>query len=67
MKEFLDFIEDMDLINLQLDDATYTWFKGDQQGIASKIDRFLLSKEWDDSFNNLKQIPLQRLSRIIFQ
>lgn len=31
MREFSDFIEDMNLIDLQLDDANFTWFKGDNQ------------------------------------
>ncbi|WMV23105.1 hypothetical protein MTR67_016490 [Solanum verrucosum] len=61
MKEFSDFIEDMKLVDLQLEDVTYTWFKGDQQEAASRIDRILISEEWDDKFQNLKQIPLQRL------
>ncbi|WMV58897.1 hypothetical protein MTR67_052282, partial [Solanum verrucosum] len=61
MREFSDFIEDMELVDMQLEDAAYTWFKGDQQEAASRIDRLMISKEWDDTFNNLKQIPLQRL------
>ncbi|XP_059288430.1 uncharacterized protein LOC132041754 [Lycium ferocissimum] len=63
MAEFSDFIEDMNLIDLQLEDGNYTWFKGDNQDRASKIDRFLIYEEWDDdSFSNIKQIPLQRLA-----
>ncbi|XP_060210641.1 uncharacterized protein LOC132637591 [Lycium barbarum] len=62
MVEFSDFIEDMNLIDLQLEDGNYTWFKGDNQDRASRIDRFLISEEWDDSFSNIKQIPLQRLA-----
>lgn len=62
MKEFSDFIEDMKLIDLQLEDATYTWFKGEQHEAASRIDRILISEEWDANFNNLKKVPLQRLS-----
>ncbi|KAG5591187.1 hypothetical protein H5410_041701 [Solanum commersonii] len=27
--------------------ATFTWFKGDNQVIASRIDRILISEEWD--------------------
>ncbi|KAG5591959.1 hypothetical protein H5410_042473 [Solanum commersonii] len=50
MKEFLDFIEDMKLVDLQLEDA------------ASMIYRILISKDWDGKFQNLKQIPLQKLS-----
>lgn len=61
MKEFSDFIEDMNLIDLQLENASYTRFKGDCHDAASRIDRILLSEEWDNCFNNLKQVPLQRL------
>ncbi|XP_049387323.1 uncharacterized protein LOC125851597 [Solanum stenotomum] len=65
MIEFSDFIEDMNLIDLQLQDGNYTWFKGDNHDTASRIDRFLLSEEWeewDDCFSNIKQSPLQRLA-----
>lgn len=62
MKEFSDFIEDMKLIDFQLQDATYTWFKGEQHEVAPRIDRILNSEEQDANFNNLKHVPLQRLS-----
>ncbi|KAG5622396.1 hypothetical protein H5410_007614 [Solanum commersonii] len=62
MREFSDFIKDMNLVDLQLENAYYTWFKGDQQKTASRIDRILISDEWDDNFGNLKQLPLQSLS-----
>lgn len=45
ISEFSDFIEDMKLVDLQLEDAKYTWFKGDQHETAARIDRFLVSKE----------------------
>ncbi|WMV41830.1 hypothetical protein MTR67_035215 [Solanum verrucosum] len=62
MIEFSDFIEDMNLIDLQLQDGNYTWFKGDNHDTTSRFDRFLLSEEWDDCFSNIKQSPLQRLA-----
>lgn len=61
MREFCDIIEELMLIDIQHEDCNYTWFKGDNQEIASRIDRILFSEEWDDNFNNLKQMPLQRL------
>ncbi|KAG5619805.1 hypothetical protein H5410_005023 [Solanum commersonii] len=61
MREFSDLIEDMNLIDLHLENANLTWFKGDTGKIASRIDRILVSQEWDDSFNNMKQIALQRI------
>ena len=54
MREFSNFIKDPKLLDTQLEDGQYTWFKGDNQDIASRIDRILISKEWDDSFNNIK-------------
>lgn len=54
MKGFSDFIKDMNLIDLQLGGANYTWFKGDLHEAASRIYRMLMSADWDDSFNNLK-------------
>ncbi|WMV55555.1 hypothetical protein MTR67_048940 [Solanum verrucosum] len=62
MKEFSDFIEDMNLIDLLLEDAKYTWFKWDLHEAASRIDRMLISADWDDSFNNMNQIPLQKIT-----
>ncbi|CAN4127918.1 unnamed protein product [Withania somnifera] len=61
MKEFSDFFEDLSLIDLQIENATYTWYKGDNHEAATRIDRILISEEWDESFNYLKQIPLQRI------
>ncbi|KAF3645351.1 hypothetical protein FXO38_19673 [Capsicum annuum] len=61
MVEFSDFIEDMELLDPQLEDSSFTWFKGDCQEAASRIDIFLFSSEWDRSFNNIKQVSLQRL------
>lgn len=58
MKEFSDFFEDKKLCDLQIKDARYTWFKGDQHEVVSRIDRILISEKWDKNFQNLKQIPL---------
>ena len=46
MIEFSDLIEDMDFVDLQLVGGNYTWFKGDNNNVASRIDRILISKEW---------------------
>jgi len=61
MREFSDLIEDLNLIDLQLENAKFTWFKGDNHQIASRIDRILVSQEWDDVFSNLKQYTTQRI------
>ncbi|KAG5576279.1 hypothetical protein H5410_056413 [Solanum commersonii] len=52
---------DLNLVDLQLENAKFTWFKGDNHQIASRIDRVLVSQEWDDAFSNLKQYTMQRI------
>lgn len=61
LREFSDLIEDLNLVDLQLENAKFTWFKGDNHLIASRIDRVLVSQEWDDAFSNLKQYTMQRI------
>lgn len=61
MRVFSDLIEDLNLIDLQLENAKFTWFKGDNHQIASRIDRILVSQEWDDVLSNLKQYTTQRI------
>lgn len=53
--------QDMELIVPQLERGKYTWFKGDGNNAASRIDRFLFSKEWDDNFTKINHTPLHRL------
>ncbi|WMV09781.1 hypothetical protein MTR67_003166 [Solanum verrucosum] len=43
-QEFSDLIEDLNLIDLQLENAKFTWFKGDNHQIASRIDKILVSQ-----------------------
>ncbi|XP_070007559.1 uncharacterized protein [Nicotiana sylvestris] len=61
MVEFSDFIEDMEMIDLRLEGGNYTWFKGDNYTAASRIDRFLISEEWDVRLRNIKQTIQQML------
>nr|XP_009767855.1 PREDICTED: uncharacterized protein LOC104218933 [Nicotiana sylvestris]XP_016468821.1 PREDICTED: uncharacterized protein LOC107791296 [Nicotiana tabacum] len=41
MKDFTDFIEDMELVDMQLAGGNYTWRKSDNHNIAARLDRFL--------------------------
>lgn len=45
MREISDVIEELKLIDIQLEDNHYTWFKGDNQKIASMIYIILFSEE----------------------
>ncbi|XP_075112412.1 uncharacterized protein LOC107801646 isoform X1 [Nicotiana tabacum] len=39
----------------------YTWFRGNNEHSASRIDRFLISSQWDNSFKAIKQSVLPRV------
>jgi len=62
MREFSECIEDMDLIDLQLSGGRYTWYKGDNHITASRIDRIMVSTEWNNLFTNIKQTTMQRVT-----
>jgi len=57
-----DFIEDMSLSDLQLAGGSYTWRKVDKHDIVSRLDRFLVSNEWNGGFKNIKQPILQKVT-----
>ncbi|WMV13351.1 hypothetical protein MTR67_006736 [Solanum verrucosum] len=65
MEDFSDFIEDMELQDLPLTGGSFTWRKwrkGDRQDIAARLDRFLISEEWEVSFRKIKQSILPRVT-----
>nr|XP_016436162.1 PREDICTED: uncharacterized protein LOC107762331 [Nicotiana tabacum] len=59
MTEFSDFIEDMELVDLQLEAEITHGLVGAET--SSRIDRFLISVEWNDCFRNIKQEILPRV------
>ena len=61
MKDLSVFIQDMGLIDLPLHGATYTWTRGEEFLQASRIDRFLISIEWNEFFGVVKQVALPRV------
>lgn len=62
MTDFSEFIEDMELVDLDLKEEKYTWKKGDSHNSAARFDRILISNEMDDSFRYIKQYVLQRIT-----
>lgn len=46
MKDFNKFIEDMELVDLQLLGRNFTWSNSQEGEKWSRIDRFLLDLEW---------------------
>ncbi|WMV25457.1 hypothetical protein MTR67_018842 [Solanum verrucosum] len=61
MENFSKTILDLGLMDLPLRGAQYTWSRGTELLQASRIDRFLISSEWNDSFKTIKQVSLPRV------
>lgn len=58
MSTFSDVIQDLCLVDLPLKGAFYTWTRGENPIQAPRIDRFLVSSEWNDNFNKISQLAL---------
>ncbi|KAG5619929.1 hypothetical protein H5410_005147 [Solanum commersonii] len=61
MTDLSEFIEDMELIDLDLAGGEFTWRKGERHSTAARLDRFMISEDWDTKFRNIKQSILQRI------
>jgi hypothetical protein len=48
--EFSEFISNLDLVDIHLLGGRFTWSSNSENSSGSKIDRFLLSADWDDYF-----------------
>ena len=61
MIDFLDFISEQGLIDLPLEGGTFTWSNSREVASHPRLDRFLLSSDWEEHFSNICQRQLQRL------
>ena len=61
MEKFSDFIEDLNLIDLPLEGGSYTSSSGTEQPSMSRIDRALVSHDWEQNFPDVTQWILPRL------
>ena len=57
MRNFNGVINELQLLDLPLQGGDVTWSNGSS---ASRLDRFLVSGEWDEHFSNANQIRLGR-------
>jgi hypothetical protein len=58
MWAFTDFINELDLIDLPLIGGNYTWSSNPTRPAMSRLDRFLVSPEWDGLFASFVQSTL---------
>uniref|UniRef100_A0A7N2MBQ8 Uncharacterized protein n=1 Tax=Quercus lobata TaxID=97700 RepID=A0A7N2MBQ8_QUELO len=61
MIDFSDFISKQGLIDLPMEGGTFTWSNSKEVASCSKLDKFLLSSDWEEHFPNIRQRQLQRL------
>ena len=58
MENFFEFIEELSLIDLPLEGGSYTWLSSSDQPSISRIDRVLVSHDWEDHYPDVTQWAL---------
>ena len=60
MRRFSEIIEDLELRDLSLQGGSFTWKGGLNNQSHSRLDRFLVSNEWEDHFSGTVQCVLPK-------
>ncbi|XP_059669248.1 uncharacterized protein LOC132314393 [Cornus florida] len=62
MDQFSDFINEYLLVDLPIEGATYTWSNGRDPITLSRLDKILISGDWEDKFPDVVQAMLERVT-----
>ena len=60
LENFSKFIKELSLIDFSLEGGSYTWSSGSDQPSMFRIDRVLVSHDWEDHYPNVTQRVLLR-------
>ena len=60
MQDFSDFIFELGLVDLPLLEGQFTWSNNQDPPSKSRIDRFLMTTDWEEQFSKLTQKALPR-------
>lgn len=66
MKKFDNFFEEAALQDIPLSNGLFTWSREEISNSHFLIDRFLVTKDWDDLFPNALSIEKQKFSQTVF-
>lgn len=58
MEKLFEFIEDLNLIDLLLEGGSYSWSSGTDQLLMPRIDRALVTPDWEEHYLDV----IQRIS-----
>lgn len=62
MVDFNEFINEEELVDLPLPGGEFTWFRDGARNQFSRINRFLLSSDWEDFLGGTSQSCLPRVT-----
>ena len=62
MRRFSEVIEELNLKDLLSPGGQFTWFGGLNSQAATRLDRFLITNEWEDHFSGVFQSTLPKIA-----
>ena len=60
MRRFSQIIDELELKDVPLQEGVFTWTSGPRNQIIARLDRFLITDDWENYFGNVTQSTLPR-------